>query len=331
MSSISIITSSIISITRSYLLYSGIVIVPIGVIGNALNILVFNNLKIFRGNPCSFYFNVESIINIGALIFVAISYTLVAVDNDMATSSIVWCKMKSILMQIFAPISITIVCFAAIDQFFSTSPIVYIRQCSTIKLARHLVFVAVCFWVVHSIPFGIFSNPYPPYGCFLWHSIYNHYQLYFYYPILVSTLPMSISSIASLLAFRNVRRIIRRQMPAVRRRLDRQMTALVFARVITFIILFLPYTIYFIYWTSVGLNMRNPVQYMNIQLIGIIIISLSFLNSAVNHLFYSLLLLINLYSDIILYFSGHIIALSSSGKTGYREKMLAPNCPMVSI
>ena len=50
-------------------------------------------------------------------------------------------------------------------------------------------------------------------------------------------LPIFVSSLFSLLAYRNVRRIVRRQIPMDRRRLDQQLTAMIFMRVIFFILL----------------------------------------------------------------------------------------------
>lgn len=280
MSSISRI-SNLFVITKSYALYSSIVIVIIGILGNTLNILVFSNLKIFRGNICSFYFNFESIINIGALLFTFISNTLSHIGNNPANYSIIWCKIQSMLFHIFAPIVLSTVCCTAIDQFFSTSPVVYIRQFSTLKLARYCLLITVCFWIIHSIPLGIFSYNYPRIGCFLSNLTFIRYYLYFYYPILLGVLPISLSSIFSFLAFRNVRRIIRWQMPKIRRRLDQQMTALVFGRVIVLVILYIPYIIFYVYSFS-SFKTIDLGKFMIIQLIGTISYSLAFLNHAVN-------------------------------------------------
>ncbi|CAF3388554.1 unnamed protein product, partial [Rotaria sp. Silwood2] len=65
----------------------------------------------------------------------------------------------------------------------------------------------------------------------------------FCYPILSGMLPIFIASLFSILAYRNVRRIVRLQIPIVHRRLDRQLTAMVLARTIGFIILTLPYAL----------------------------------------------------------------------------------------
>lgn len=76
----------------------------------------------------------------------------------------------------------------------------------------------------------------------------SKYTSFFIYPILCGILPIIVSSTFSLLAFRNVCRIIRRQIhPIIRRRLDQQLTAMVFIQVIFLIILILPFIIYRIY------------------------------------------------------------------------------------
>ncbi|CAF1259577.1 unnamed protein product [Adineta ricciae] len=70
-----------------------------------------------------------------------------------------------------------------------------------------------------------------------------NYVSYVYYPVLIGFLPMTITSLLSLLSYRNVRRRI----PVVRRRLDQQLTGMVLIRVIIFVILTLPYTVLRIY------------------------------------------------------------------------------------
>jgi hypothetical protein len=73
------------------------------------------------------------------------------------------------------------------------------------------------------------------------------YYSYVFYPIINGILPIFVSSLFSVLAYRNVRRIVRRQVPVDRRRLDQQLTAMIFVRVIFYVWLQLPFTIYRIY------------------------------------------------------------------------------------
>ncbi|UJR07755.1 hypothetical protein I4U23_012039 [Adineta vaga] len=91
---------------------------------------------------------------------------------------------------------------------------------------------------------------------------------------------MAISSIFSLLAYRNVRRIVRRQIPIIRRRLDQQMTTLVFARVILLVILYLPYIVYYMYWSTTSFDRTNLMQIIIAYLAGVILNSIVLFNHA---------------------------------------------------
>ncbi|CAF5172864.1 unnamed protein product, partial [Rotaria magnacalcarata] len=121
------------------------------------------------------------------------------------------------------------------------------RRISSIQLARRLTLTAICIWIIHCIPYAIFYQIIPLNGCIITNTNLIHYYSYFYYPILHGLFPILTSCLFSLLAYRNVRHLVRRQLAVVRRRLDRQLTAMVFLRVIFFVLLLTPYTIYRIY------------------------------------------------------------------------------------
>ena len=275
--------SAILNFASHYALYSGYVILTVGAFGNALNILVFTHLTLFRNNRCAFYLIVESTVGIGYLAVYFITNLLSTVyGNDPGTYSLVWCRMRSTLFQTFTLITFSIVCFAAGDQFCSTSHQFGMRQMCTLKLAQCLTCIAACIWLAHNIVFSSFYNIQPSGGCTISNEKFVQYLSYFFYPVLFGLLPIILSSIMSMLAFRNVRRIIRRQVPIVRRRLDRQMTAMVLTRVVFFVIFALPFTIYRIYATKYPPTRTDPLQYAFRQLVQAILTSCFALNFAVN-------------------------------------------------
>jgi hypothetical protein len=116
----------------------------------------------------------------------------------------------------------------------------------------------------------------------VYNSILKKYLSYFYYPILSSALSLIITVSFSLLAYRNVRRIFRRQVPLVRRRLDRQLTAMVLARVICTIILGVPFICITLYQLNLSSSENNCMKLAIISLVGIIFYSLLYANFAVN-------------------------------------------------
>jgi hypothetical protein len=275
----------ILSISEDFSLYFTISIFVIGTIGNLLNLCVLTNLKIFRLNQCAFYLIVESIVNTCQLIILFIINLLpITLGFEPGNVYIVWCKLKNMLPQILRLISTSMVCFAAFDQFLSTHYRPSIRHKSTLQLAHRLTLVAICLWTLHSIPYGIFYQISSSNICTLNNTELIHYYSFFYYPVLHGFFPILASSLFSLFAYRNVRHLVRLQVNIVRRRLDRQLTAMIFVWVIFFILFLLPYTIYRIYSLNITVNEANLYSYAINQLVYSIMAAISNLNYIVKFL-----------------------------------------------
>jgi hypothetical protein len=269
----------ILLIAQQCSLYAGYII--IGMIGNFLTIFVFWTLKIFRKNPCVFYFTAEAFANMLQLLILFLIHLLpVIYGTDPANSVLFWCKFRSIIIALCTLIAFSAICFCAFDQYLSTNYQVNLRQMSTIKLAQRLTFTAICISILQSIPIGVFTQIRAS-VCTIFDPKMAQYISYVYYPVLSGILPISISSIFTILAYRNVRRIISRRIPVVRRRLDRQLTAMVLMRVIIFVILTLPYTINRMYTYISHINQSDSVQSAVISLVSVIMSILFNLNYAV--------------------------------------------------
>ena len=151
-------SDQILNFVTQYSLYSGCIIFVLGIIGNAINILVFTQLKLFRDNRCAFYLTIESISNF-LYQFVSISVTiLTSIYGDDATGRFSHSGVNSdtYSAQILVLTTYYMTCFAAVDQFFSTNYRLNLRQMCTLKLARYLTSTLICIWIVHSIVFGLF-------------------------------------------------------------------------------------------------------------------------------------------------------------------------------
>jgi len=270
----SLIAVELLAFSQQYGFYTTSIILIIGFIGNILNVIVFLNLKIFRKNQCAFYLIIESLVNTIELILLFLIEFLIEINNgiDPANQSLLWCKLRTVTAQPIALLSFSIVCFAAYDQFLSTSHRFNLRQISTYTLAQYLALTAFWLCMIHTIPFAVFLNINTTSGCAVSNPAFNQYYQFFYYPILIGILPVSISSLFSFLAFRNVRRLVRRQIPIVRRRLDRQLTAMILIRTVAFIILVLPYVIHRIYWLQINVSqealLRSAIDYL---IMGVIV------------------------------------------------------------
>ncbi|CAF1187983.1 unnamed protein product [Adineta steineri] len=265
-----------------YTFYSGCVTFILGIIGNAINILVFSQLKLFRDNRCAFYLILESISNF-LFHFVFMTLTIfTSIFGDDGTSRFpAWCKLRYILGPTFAVITYYMICFTTIDQYFSTHCRYNLRQICTIKSTHISAFIIISIAIIHSIILGSFFNIQPLVGCVISNEIYLQYTTFLYYPVLIGLLPIVITLFFSLLAYRNVRRIVRRQLPIVRRRLDRQMTAMIVIRVVFFICLVLPYNICRIYVTIYPISRDDMLRYVIVRLVQAITFSFSQANYTV--------------------------------------------------
>ena len=237
--------------------YAGYGIVLFGVIGNTINILLFTQLKLFRKNQSAFYLTVAAIIDSCQLFLTAFVHaTAAAFDFDPTRTSLVWCKYRIYLVQLGSVSSATIVCFTAIDQYLSTSHYAQLRQLSNFKSARHLVFGLLVVAALFCIPTPIFQEIRRS-NCAIYNSSYNYYYSFVYFCIIIGLLPVTIASSFSLLSYQNVRRIVRRQIPIVRRRLDRQLTAMILSRVVLFVVTTLPFVIFRTYQVNRSLDQTD--------------------------------------------------------------------------
>jgi len=233
-----------------------------GLIGNIINLVVFTQLKLFRNNRSAFYITIETISNfLYELFFLCSSILTIIYGDDASGRSLFWCKFRYMLNHPLILMNGYMISCSAMDQYFSTNYRVYQRQICTIKLARIIVYTCIFVSIGHSIAFGLAYDIQPSVGCVISNPIWVHYSSYVYYPFIIGLLPICISSLFSVLAYRNVRRIVRRQIPIVRRRLDKQMTALVLIRVIMFVCLGLPYNTYRIYAINFPIPRIKAMEY----------------------------------------------------------------------
>ncbi|CAF1504345.1 unnamed protein product [Adineta ricciae] len=261
--------------------YINYLIFTAGLIGNILNILVFTRLRLFRGNRCAFYLTVESLVSIIILV-IYFMYQIVQITDsyDIVNTSLIACKLKTTLNQSARLLIGSIVCFEALDQYLSTHHRPHLQQRTTLKLARFLVIFSATLWTIHTIPYIIFFDIVPSFGCIITNQSLVYYYSYVYYIFLNGLLPICTASVFSLLAYQNARHLIRRQLPIERRRLDRQMTAMIFARVIMFIVVSLPYTIFRVYILNNNTSQLETFRYAIDGLISTIVTSLLFLTYA---------------------------------------------------
>jgi hypothetical protein len=313
------------SIARIITFYVSIFILISGLIGNCFNIILFTTLRSLRNKPCGFYFLVESLVNLGQILVGLIAFIVErGFGIDMSINSVAWCKIKTTAIQSFHLIFLSTICLAAFDQFLSTHHRYSVRQMSTKKLAQNLVLCDIGLMIIHMILSLIFFDLRSQFlGCVIYNSIVANYYIFFFYPVLIGLLPITITITFSLFAFYHVRHLERRQIPMERRQFDRQLTAMTFARVIAFVIFAVPYMIFRIYSVNTPISIDDPERFATDLLIGTITGSLGYVNYVVRHFCYDF----NCYRfsllDKFLCILAFISTFSSSSETHFDKKMLA--------
>ena len=262
------IDQSVTDILNILSVYIGYLTVFVGIVGNVFNILVFTQLKLFHGKQAALYLTAISAVDCFRLLSsVATRVTGAAFGVDPTRLSLVWCKVRSYIAACSSMISMGIICLAAIDQYLSTSYRVLLRQRSTLRLAQRSTASLSLFSALYCIPLLIFNEIRPNFGCATYDVAFNYFYSFIHFCIIVGLLPLAIASVFSLLAYHNVRHIIRRQIALVRRLLDRQLTSMILMRVILLVLSTLPFVIVRIYQLNTPVDDADPLTIATDQII----------------------------------------------------------------
>lgn len=287
------VATTILSVSKQFAIYCYSLILISGIIGNISNILVFTCVKVFRRNQCAFYLITVAIADC-ALLLIALPFRVAEIvfAYDMTRASVVWCKLRPMISHTLTLISFSAICFAAIDQYLSTNHHIWLKQLSSLKLSHRLVYIATAVWIIYDCIFLIFFDLQPTAGCTTYNIDFSYFYSFFHYITLNGIIPILISSMFSLLAYLNVRRIVQLRMPVVRRKLDKQLTAMVLAKVAFFVVTILPSIIFRIYLLNVTVDPNDSVRIAIHSLISNISYALFYVNTSVGNFLVNFLLII---------------------------------------
>jgi hypothetical protein len=226
---------------QQFTIYAGIFLLIVGIIGNAMNVLVFSKSRTYRTTPCTFYFLVSSIDNI---VYIGINLTIRILSEgykiNVTGTSNIWCKIRQYLLTIPSLISVYISCLAVIDQFLITSRSVNVRRCSQIKWAHRIVIIVIIVWCLHGIPIFLFYDVSPiTKTCVNTNAGFAIYTLVYLLGI-ICAIPVSVMIIFGWLTYLNIRqtRVLAEQQA------DRQLIRMTLTHVALVVISLLPWGIY---------------------------------------------------------------------------------------
>jgi hypothetical protein len=229
--------SSLAFITQQASIYYGIPVLVAGLFGGVLNTLVFLSLRTFRQSSCAFYLTIMSIVNIGHLFTGLLSRIMITgYDVDWTATSPFYCKFRYFLFQTCTLMSLTCICFATIDQYFATCSNIRWQQWSSLKVAHRLTTIFAILWSLHGILYLIYyAQVYSPTMdntvCAIINTTFANYHAYGYFLTLTGFLPIFVTILFAMLAFRNVKQLAYQAVPVARRELEKQLTMMVLVQV----------------------------------------------------------------------------------------------------
>jgi len=281
-------TSTLTFLSQKLNVYLGIPLLILGVSGGLLSIIVFLSLKTFRQSPCAFYLTIMSFTNIGQLmtgLLTRIVWFQTGINWSLLSEF--YCKFRWYLIDVFAMTSFTCICLATIDQFLATSSKVRWQRYSNIKLNRYLCLTFIFIGILSRIPTLIFyrliiSPITGQVSCAMTNPSYEKFTIYGHILIFTGILPISITVLFGLLAYRHVQQIPHRSIPLVRRELDKQLTRMVLIQVIFNFTNVAPSTIMNVYTLTVSPS-DDPLINAIVQLISTIAVCLYYSYFAVNN------------------------------------------------
>ncbi|CAF1263936.1 unnamed protein product [Adineta ricciae] len=240
-------------------LYAGLFLLVFGIIGNGINILVFTKVRIYRINPCTFYFLMGSIDNLFYICLnLPIRILIVSFQIDVIGSSDIWCKIRNFLLTAPSLISITFSCLATIDQFFVTSKSAFLRNCSQIKWAHRISILVIIFWCVYCIHIFFVVRIVPSTKvCTSDNPSYLVYSAVYLLAIICG-IPVGIMTLFGILTYRNIRQTIR---PA-ELHYDRQLIRMTLIHVALVAVSLIPYGINNAYSLVTAGTVKNLNQQM---------------------------------------------------------------------
>ncbi|UJR07484.1 hypothetical protein I4U23_011773 [Adineta vaga] len=236
-------------ISQQITLYSGFIILILGVSGGCLTILVFLSLQTFRQSSCACHLLIMSIFNIGQLLGgVFIRILEFSPDIDWTSVSPFYCSWRQFFVQTCISISFTSFCFATIDQYWATCSRPKWRQWCNIKLALRLNLISIIICLLHSAPYIFLSDLLhipntKRISCIVINNIYRQYRDYVLIPVVNRVIPLTIIFTFGLLAHYNLQQIAYRTIPIVRRELDKQLTTMVLVQAVFTCLTITPYFI----------------------------------------------------------------------------------------
>ena len=248
-------------------IYVGTTFLIAGISGNLLNIAVFykNNFR----NPSGF---ILFCCSWASLAYILVGLLTRVIDGgfllDWTATNMSWCRARFYLGHVSLFVSISYMCYAAIDQLFATSQKDRLRRLSNLVSARRATAGILIFWLLHHLPIPILAQHVPTASVgFACNTLVNpylkRYISYFTFPVLSAIAPIIFLAIVGGLTYRNVSML---QGTSIRQQAQRHLASMILLQTICIIIGAVLYGTYYVYSavTSTTVKERDRVAIENL-------------------------------------------------------------------
>ncbi|UJR19569.1 hypothetical protein I4U23_022699 [Adineta vaga] len=248
----------------------------LGLIGNILNIIVFCQSKL-RSNNCSVYFICLSFSHL-LMLNCPCLFRIIAIMNNYNVFGRVdiLCKLSNYLDVLSLVLSRNFLCLICINRWMITSPNAWIRQRTSLQIARWTAFITLLFWLAFNIHT---ATGYYSVNDTVCTSARDYIVLSSIYHIVTAIGALVVMILFSLLTLMNLRHVGRRTNPLTnltgRIRFDRQskrkrelqFIRLSLLQVLLYIILnsirtFMPIVIYHVTIIRIPSNSEREIIYL---------------------------------------------------------------------
>lgn len=267
--------------------YFGLAILAIGTLGNAINVISFARLESLKTLASSLFLLTSFLASQMVLIFGVLTRVIRGFSGvDPVYTSVLFCKIRWWIRTTSNAVSLTCVCFAAIDRYFLSCRQLHRHRWITMKRAAWAIVFTIWFWSSVFSSYAIYYTAPKPLSCTIADPFFAYFATIFnlfHYSIL----PLSILTIFCWLTWHNLG-----QQPTTYLRggirLYDQVTRMLIAQSIGICLTSIPNMIWQIYMVATRTILRNSVSAAQENLINTICVLVGFTTHAITFYVYLL-------------------------------------------
>ena len=229
-------------------IYAGLVLLTFGIFGNVSNIIVFYKTNLQHPTThILFCTSCASLLYLSMGLFSRLMTSGFLID--WTTINMDWCRGRLYFAHVLVLLSVLYMCYASINQFFSTSHKEKLRRLSNLSRARWATLIILIFCFLHYLPLAILAQQIPnSNGGWVCNNLVNpylrEYIQYFGVPILLSIAPILFLIIVGVLTYRNISTL---QCVNARQRAQRHLVSMILLQTASITIGSVPYGLQALY------------------------------------------------------------------------------------